>query len=137
MLVFFRNIPPTTRKIDLIEFITPAFNFNFVDKFFRSPGAIVDIKLVNLLDKEKNTLNVHGLVRINPDDAAERVIKRLNRKTVNGRRISVREYQARSAKNDPRSAFGNISKEILNRRKGDRRRKNLEVVASIITPAMM
>lgn len=136
MLIFFRNIPPATRKIDLVEFITPAFNFNFVDKFFRSPGTIVDIKLVNLLDKEKNTLNVHGLVRINPDDAAERVIKRLNRKTVNGRRISVREYQARSEKNDPRSAYGDIPQEMLDRRIGDRRRKNLEVVANIASAVM-
>jgi len=136
MLVFFRNIPPTTRKIDLVEFITPAFNFNFVDKFFRSPGVIIDIKLVTLLDKDKNTLNVHGIVKINPDDAAERVIKRLNRKTVNGRRISVREYQARSGKNDPRGACRDIPQEMLHRRKGDRRRKNLEVVANN-APAVM
>lgn len=121
MLVFFKNVPPTTQKSDLIGFIKPVIERGFLYRFFCLPGAIVDIKLLNVLDKEKNTVNFHGVVTIMPDEVASLAIKQLDRKVVNGRRITVREYHIRSEKNDPRKASGNVPQSIIDKRVGDRR----------------
>lgn len=122
MLVFFKNIPPTTQKSDLIGVISPVIKRSFFYRLFHLPGAIVDITLMNLLDKEENMVNVHGVVTIMPDDVAALVIKQLDRKVVNGRRITVREYHIRSEQNDPRKASaGNVPQSILDRRVGERR----------------
>lgn len=125
MLIFFKNIPPTTEKAGLIEFIKPALKYGFFHRLFCPPAAIVDVSLLSLLDNEKNIVNVHGVVKIMPDDVALSVIKQLDRKVINGRRITVREYRIRSEENDPRAAFGNVPQEILDRRVGDRRQYEL------------
>ncbi|MDP2901866.1 MAG: RNA-binding protein [Methylovulum sp.] len=125
MLVFFKNIPPTTQKSDLLEFIKPVTKRGFFDRFFRLPGTIVDITMLNLLDHEKNRVNVHGIVTIMPDDVANLVIKQLDRKVVNGRRITVREYHMRSEQNDPRKPSSNVPPNIMDQRVGDRRQYEL------------
>ncbi|MDO9047758.1 MAG: RNA-binding protein [Methylobacter sp.] len=125
MLVFFKNIPPTTQKSDLVEVIKPAIKCSPFYRFFHLPGTIVDITLLNLLDKEKNMLNAHGVVTIMPDDVASLVIKQLDRKAVNGRRITVREYHIRSEQNDPRKASHDAPQDIIDQRVGDRRQYEL------------
>lgn len=125
MLVFFKNVPPTTNKTDLIGFIKPAIKRNFFYRFFSLPGAIVDITLLSLLDQEKNMVNVHGVVTIMPDDVASLVIKQLDRKVVNGRRITVREYHLRSDQNDPRKNSSNVPQSVIDQRIGDRRQFEL------------
>ncbi len=125
MLVFFKNVPPTTNKNDLVGFIKPAIKRSFFYRFFSLPGAIVDITLLKLLDKEQNMVNVHGVVTIMPDDVAALVIKQLDRKVVNGRRITVREYHLRSEQNDPRKNANNVPQDIIDKRTGDRRQFEL------------
>jgi hypothetical protein len=125
MLVFFKNIPPTTQKKDLIGFIKPVIKRNFFYRLFWLPGTIVDITLLNLLDNEQHMVNVNGVVTIMPDDIASLVIKQLDRKVVNGRRITVREYHIRSEQNDPRKASGNVLQNNIDQRVGDRRQNDL------------
>jgi len=128
MLVFFKNIPPTTEKSDLIRFIKPAIKQGFFDRLFHLPGTITDITLLNLLDKGEKLLNVHGIVTIMPDDVASLVIKQLDRKIVNGRRVTVREYHIRSEQNDPRKSSINVSQSINDQRVGDRRQNELTAI---------
>jgi len=125
MLVFFKNIPPTTQKKDLIGFIKPVIKRSFFYRLFWLPGTIVDITLLNLLDNEQHMVNVNGVVTIMPDDIASLVIKQLDRKVVNGRRITVREYHIRSEQNDPRKAPGNVLQNNIDQRVGDRRQNDL------------
>lgn len=125
MMVFFKNIPPSTQKTDLVEFIKPAMKQSFFYRLFSLPGAIVDIALLNLLDQEKNQINAHGVVTIMPDSIASLVIQKLDRKVINGRRIVVREYHVRSEKNDPRKNNNNVPQDIIDKRVGDRRQYQL------------
>lgn len=127
MLVLFRNIPLNTQKLDLELYIAPALKCGLADIFQRQ-GNVLEINIVRLQDQDLNTLEAHGLVRIEPDKAALRVIRRLNRKSINGRRINVRKYLNRSWHNDLRVKVGNLPSELKNRRKQDRRRKNLIAV---------
>ena len=127
MLVLFRNIPLNTQKLDLELFIAPALKSGLADIFHRQ-GNVVEINIVRLQDQDLNTLEAHGLVRIEPDTAALRVIRRLNRKSIKGRRINVRKYLNRSWHNDLRVKVDNLPSEQKRRRKQDRRRKNLIAV---------
>lgn len=127
MLVFFRNIPPTTQKADLVGVIKPVIKRRFFFDFFHRPGAIVNVMLLDLLDKKQNKVNVHGVVTILPDDIADLVIKQLDRKVINGRRITVREYHLRFEKNDPRKKNANVPQDIIDKRAQDRRQHELVV----------
>lgn len=90
-------------------------------------GRLVDAKIVTLLNTDTNIVEHHGLVRIEPDNVAQKIIKRLNRKPFKGIRINIREYHTRSWHNDPRIGMSSASKP-LNLRKRDRRRRNVEVI---------
>ena len=90
-------------------------------------GRIVNIKIVALLDGDTNTMEYHGLVRIEPENVALKVIKRLDRKPFKGVRINVRKYCTRSWHNDSRAGLSRVNK-TENRRMRDRRRRNVEVI---------
>ncbi len=124
MYVFFRNIPAHTTNSDLIEFIEPVLKRGW----FRKKGIIEKVRIIHQKDHGVSSSEFHGLVTIQPDDVAEKVIKRLNRKRFLGKHIAVREYHRRVWHNDPRIKHNLHDPEILNRRENDRRRKNLEVV---------
>ncbi|OQK15237.1 hypothetical protein AU255_18945 [Methyloprofundus sedimenti] len=127
MHVFFRNIPAESRRSDLINVIEPVLK----RVWFRRNGIIVKVKIIHQQEHGSNHSVFHGLVTIEPDAVAEKVIKRLNRKMFLGRHIAVREYHHRVWHNDPRVKHNSHDPEILNRREGDRRRKNLIVVNDI------
>lgn len=129
MLVFFRNIPPSTQKSDLVGAIKPVMKKRFFFDFFHRPGAIVNVMLLDLLDKKQNKVNVHGVVTILPDDVADLVIKQLDRKVINGRRITVREYHIRSPQNDPRKQTKNVPQNIIDKRQAERRQH--EIVSDV------
>jgi hypothetical protein len=138
MLVFFRNIPPTTQKSDLVGVIKPVIKRRFFFDFFHRPGAIVNVMLLDLLDKKQNKVNVHGVVTILPDDVADLVIKQLDRKVINGRRITVRQYYIREERNDPRKQT-KPSQDIIDKRQAERRQHevvsddhSLDLVSSLL-----
>jgi hypothetical protein len=130
MIVILRRIPPETLYQDIIDFIEPALKA----KWFSKEGFIEDVKILIIKDNNKEKTEYHGLVRINPDSSAKKIIRLLNRKSILGTRISVREYQYRSWHNDPRANINKRLGKVLHRRKGSRRRPNLEsVIENAIT----
>ncbi len=124
MIVFLRNIPAQTRREDIIVFIEPALKTHF----FGKKGVIETIQVLQLKDKDTNISEFHGLVAIEPDAAAIKVIKRLNRKKFLNKFIAVREYQPRSWHNDPRVDYDSAHKSRPERRSLDRRRRNIEIL---------
>ena len=123
MLIIIGRLAPTTTKKDITEFLSPALKWGF---FFKA-GTINSVSLVSYSDSESDRQIVHGLVRIEPDSAAVRVIRKLHRKRLNNMRVNVREYQLRSWYNDKR--LQNKPDQVAkNRRKKDRRQHTLEVL---------
>lgn len=122
MIIFLGRIPANTRKHEITDHITPALKGGL----FQKSGRIENIKILVLKDKNTNTLEYHGLVTIDPDAAAKRVIKKLNRKVFKGKHIAVREYHLRSWHNDPRLNMHEYNEELINKRNGDRRRSRIE-----------
>lgn len=124
MLIFFRNIHKNTRQSDLMGFIQPAMKRGW----FSRKGHIESVKVIEQHDGRTKISEFHGLVMIRPDAAAKQVIKRLNRLSLLGKHIVVREFHIRDWHNDQRLKYRPSNSGLLNRRIGDRRRKSLEVI---------
>jgi len=127
MLVFFRNIPLDARKADLEAYIESALHKGLLASIRRT-GQIIELKIQYFKNPDLNSEEAHGLVRIEPDSAAKKLILQLNRKPFLGKRINVREYYSRAWKNDPRTANAHLQTGIKERRKGERRRKGLVAI---------
>lgn len=119
MIVIIKNISESTIVPDIELFINPILQGGFLKKV----GRIESIKIQMLQLIGSNHVEYNASVKIEPDAAAERVIKTLNRKLCNNRLVNVSEFHVRHYQNDRRK---NRYQRLDTRRKADRRRK-LEV----------
>ncbi len=126
MIIFLRRIPANTKKQDIIDFINPLLKGNI----FQKKGHIENIKILVLRGDETHAVEYHGLVTIDSDAVAKRIIK-LNKKIIRGKHITVREYHHRLWQNDPRDNINKKNKKIVNTRQGNRRRSRLYKRADI------
>jgi len=124
MVIILRRIPENTTEQDIVDFVEPALKGGL----FKKTGHIESIQKLVLKDTQRKTIEFHGLVSIDSEAAANRVIKNLNRKTFKNKPILVREYFHRSWHNDPRINMRQWNEELLDKRKSSRRRARLEVV---------
>ncbi|MDD5630662.1 MAG: RNA-binding protein [Methylococcales bacterium] len=123
MIIFFRNIPPETKKYEIASFINRVSNSHFII-------AITDIEILTIQDSNSKTLETHGLIRILQKEEGKRAIKLIDGKIFKGNRITVREYFIRSEHNDPRNKHLITPIEFKEQRCSDRRRtvdKNIHV----------
>ena len=127
MILFLRNISAQTRHSDIVAFIEPVMKASL----FGKKGTIERIKILHLKNSRTNISEFHGLVTIEPDVAAKRVLKRLNRKKFLDKHILVREYHRRDWHNDPRMNHDPFISTKHEKRIADRRRRNIEVVEEI------
>ena len=127
MILFLRNISAQTRHSDIVAFIEPAMKVIL----FGKKGTIERIKILHLKNSRTNISEFHGLVTIEPDVVAKRVLKRLNRKKFLDKHIVVRQYQQRDWHNDPRISHEPFISTKHEKRNTDRRRRDIEVVEGI------
>lgn len=127
MIVILRNISASTREQDIEDFIEPAIKGGLI----RKSGHIEKISILVLKDTRTEKMEFHGLVTIVPDSAANRAIKKLNKKQLNGRRVLVREYQIRRWQNDSRVNRRDHIQEYKDKRLSDRRLWHVEVKVEV------
>jgi hypothetical protein len=125
MIIILRRISENTEKDEIIDFLTPILKGSLLKR----TGHIENIKILTLKDTLNDTIEYHGLVTIDSDAAANRAIKKLNRKVFKNRNVIVREYFHRSWHNDPRVNMHEWNEELENKRKNNRRRSRLEVIS--------
>lgn len=131
MIVFIKNIPSDTVRSQIVDFVKPAVKRGL----FRKSGAITDVTFLKLRDKRINLMEYHALVSIEPETAALRAIKKLHGQTLNGKRMTVRQYHKRSWHNDKRTPGKQSEMQHTpERRKPADRRRRLEVVEDEFAP---
>ncbi|MFI3184803.1 MAG: hypothetical protein QX198_02345 [Methylococcaceae bacterium] len=125
MMIILKNIPANTGNQKIEDFIRPAVNGGLLNKSAR-------IENISILEKNTHAdkIEYHGVVRITPDSAVKRIIKRLNGQRISGRRVSVTEYQTRSWHNDPRISLGQLNGSS-DKRQCERRQQYVEVQLKI------
>lgn len=124
MKIILVAIHPDTTKQDIHQFIEPVLEGGL----FSRKGVIENIEIKTLYDNKAKTMERHGLVTVNPDQAANRIIKKLHRKALKGKYIAVREYHIRSWHNDPRLKSASDELDFADRRTAERRRYYLQAV---------
>jgi len=124
VIIIFEKISPKTNVDDIRDFIVPALKGHILQK----PGRIGYIKIEILKDSVGGKMDYYALVLVNSDSAAQRIIKRKNKRLLIGRRVKVRQFFVRSWRNDPRNKGDQKSEGIVDMRKGDRRVTGLEEV---------
>jgi hypothetical protein len=126
MVIILKHIPVKIRKQDIKDFLAPEVKGSWL----RKSGQIQSVYILTQKNIQTHITQNHVLVEIFPDLVAERVIKKLNRKTVAGKYVAVCEYKIRNWHNDPR--IKNITRKVQNdRRVGDRRTRYEETIAEL------
>jgi len=90
MKLIIPRITDSTTRTDLRNFIELVLG-----KFFRLPFSaqprIVSCRILSITDRV-GMIQHHGLLSVTPDDAALRIIKKLNGKYLKGKRVGVKQY---------------------------------------------
>ncbi len=120
MVIILKKISATTKVADVEDFIAPALKGGFFNKSGRIEGIMIEM----IEQAGSSLVEFHAIVRVEPELVASRVIRTLNRKRCNGKPINVFRYYFRQRGNDRRE---NVSQPDDDRRKTDRRRKNLMI----------
>lgn len=115
MIVILKDIEESTTVENIREFLDPALKGRIFDK----RGVISGVTIKKTVYGNPNQSECHAIVSILPDVAAKRMIKELNGKPCNGRKVRVCQYFIRD-----RSNRSNKLRGILH----DRRREDIKVM---------
>lgn len=90
MNIIIPRIADGTNRKDLRDFVNRV-----LEKWFRLPFSahpkIVRCRILSITDNSGATRR-HGVINVTPDDAALRVIQKLNGKYLNEKRVGVKRY---------------------------------------------
>ena len=127
MLVFIRMLPESVTVDDLAQLVDKAMQRPW-SGLFRNRGSYSKLQILQITDQHKKSSEFHGLVEIEPAEAALDAIKRLNSARLKGQQLEVRRYFRRSPYLDRRGQMpGKEELKFMDRRMSDRRRPHLEI----------
>ena len=119
MELIFHHVPETTTHRDLFLFAQEGARSWWP---FAPTPEITFCEILDIQDKETGSIEHHGLVKFSDPVMAERALRRLNGRNLNGKKILVKEYSHRSP-GDHR-----LKEIVLGReRPPERRRSHLKV----------
>lgn len=84
-------------RSELIAIIPP-----FVNGGEQAKGSLGKVEILGLKDQNTKVIELHALVKMEPDNVALRVIKKLHGKRFKSTRLTVRKYFLRNWHNDKR-----------------------------------
>jgi hypothetical protein len=122
MIIILKKISPNTSDHHIENFMDPVLKGGL----FKASGRIENISFWKYEIVQTGIIEYYALVDIEPDSAGSRVIKLLNKKSLNGKYIGLQEYQARHWSNDKRMFKSVVDRGKNNKRKADRRRKMIK-----------
>ncbi|MCK5830334.1 MAG: RNA-binding protein [Methylococcales bacterium] len=124
MIIVLKRIPEDTKKRDIVDYLEIVLK----GKLFQKSGVIEHIQILTHENYRTKKIDFYGIVNIDSEDAANRVIKKFNRKAFNGKNIAISEYHDRSWHNDARIGSFEFNGGLKSKRKIDRRRSTLKTV---------
>ena len=123
MIIILKKIPSTTSDYHVEAFIKPVLKGGL----FSASGRIESISFWRYEIVQTNTIEYYALVDIEPDSVGRRVIRRLNKKLINGKYIGLQEFHVRHWSNDRRVFKSVVDRGRNNKRKAERRRKIVKI----------
>ncbi|MEJ1384053.1 MAG: RNA-binding protein [Candidatus Sedimenticola sp. (ex Thyasira tokunagai)] len=126
MDIFVRRLPVSTTRLDLIQFASDALEPQWHLLEFSPIGKLKGCEIVRITDSSLTNAEYHGLLHIEPSKAGLAVIDRLNGSLFKNKKVDVRKFYKRSSERDRRhNDVQPLPLDILEQRKGDRRRNEL------------
>lgn len=125
MWILLCQIPNESTRPQLGSFVSKGLKRSCLFFPFPSPSIIKRCEILQVFSPESKTTEYHGLIQIDPDKAAQSLIKRLNGQKLQGELIEVRKYFRRSSYRDRRQTVSEHGGRQEFRRQ-DRRRKRLK-----------
>jgi hypothetical protein len=89
--IILKYIPKNTTNGQILQFIKPALKGGL----FSKSGTIERISVLVQKDRLSDTMMYHAILYVQPDQAAKRIISKLDGKPLNGHPIAVKEYVER------------------------------------------
>ena len=90
MKLIISRITDSTKRVDLKNFVNIV-----LEKWFRLPFStqprIIRYSILST-SSSMGVIQRHGLINVTPDDAALKIIRKLNGKQLNGKRVGVKQY---------------------------------------------
>ena len=127
MLVFIRMVPASVNSGDLRGFIYKGMG-SFWLRLLSSQGSTARISIIRIVNQNTHSVEFHGLVDIEPAASAQAAIRRLNRTSLYGTLVEVREFFDRSTSRDRRKSQTSMETDSFkDLRKGDRRSQQLAI----------
>lgn len=127
MLVFIRSLPESATIAELSQLLDKALHRSLFG-LFRNRGSYDKLQILEITDRDRQSVEYHGLVEIEPAEAALGAIDRLNNLRFKGKRLEVRRYFRRSPYLDRRGQMPGREEVIfMERRAHDRRRPHLQI----------
>ena len=120
MIVIIKNLPFNTKEAELHDLVASSLKIGFIFPFWG--GKIKKVGIFPIQTNKTNHLTYYGIVFLNTRKAGLRVIKKLNGKRIKNKAMEAREFIIRSKHRDRRLTQKNLPFDILERRKGERRR---------------
>lgn len=120
MILIIKKIGASTTVHQLEQFLLPVVKGGILSR----KGILESLEIKMFNHSDNNVPEYHAIIKVEPDNVAERVINRLNRKLCDGKPVNVCQYHVRYRTNDRRDSLQNVRRD---RRVIDRRRKNLEI----------
>lgn len=121
MIIFIRSIGMEATHIDILDFIESGITAPELE----GSDFIGDVEIMQLKDSMTNKFGFHGLIAVEPDNLATKVIDTLNNTNLLERLVTLREYVQRDKKNDPRLKYRPTAA-VNEKRLSDRRRSDLD-----------
>ena len=124
MWIFYRQLPhdTTIRQINKVTLKGCKSRLGLASLLRRN--VIKRCKIIRIQDTKANSTEYHAIVQVDSPVTAGNIIDKLKGKTINGLFLNPHRYHRRYPSRDRRSHQA-TPPDLLERRKGDRRRSNL------------
>ena len=90
MKLLIPRITQSTKRRDLKEFVNRVLE-NWFRLPFSAQPQILSCRILSITDS-MGVIQRHGLINVTPDDAARRIIQKLNGKYLDGKRVGIKKY---------------------------------------------
>ncbi|MGD8590063.1 MAG: hypothetical protein PVG22_14650 [Chromatiales bacterium] len=122
MLLLIKHIPGYITKKELTTFIRSTRSM--VWRLFPVFGgfSLEKCQILRIEDKQKQTVEYHCLVSVEPEKSCQVLLKKLNGALMFGRPVEVKPYAKRSPYKDRRRSHADLELLKVERRRNDRRR---------------
>ncbi len=95
MKILIPHVPSTITRQELLSIVQDAVKPRWFMPF-TSGGTVAKCKLIRILNMDTGTVEFHGMVDIYPEKIAEKAIRQLNGKNLNGHQLTARKWVDRT-----------------------------------------